>query len=233
MIGEAEATKDAIESAYQGLEESIHAAQPAAPAPVPSYEADLFGFNAPAPAPASQAAASAPAPVPAPIPYNQNQQQGHQVETVEDDTSAVEHEDFEENPEQSEHQDEWTQQQNNYGQQGLGMGMGPQGSVFRNDQGSSNNDLYGSGLDEHFRAHAPSGHNKQSSISSQLSFDRDGIMGGAPIPAMGGAPIPAAHFASPSHETNHYEDHGAQNDGPNLKDVEVCRRMKTLSFQYQ
>ena len=98
LIGEAEATKDAIESAYQGLEASVHAAQAPAPqpAPAPAMEADLFGFgNAPAQAPAVAAAPSydsfvevptnqggapnpfggAPhqngAPAPTPIPYSQ------------------------------------------------------------------------------------------------------------------------------------------------------------------
>lgn len=235
LIGEAEATQEAIESAYQGLEDSIHAAKAPAsqptPAPAPSYEqADLFGFgNMPAPAPAQTPsydstanaevqhqdyAAPAPFPVsqpasgPAPVPRGQ---QGNQVETVsEDDTSAAEGEDFEENPD-GEHEDSTQQHNNHYGQDHSEMRSAEQDNVFR--QGSSNAP-YGSGLEAHFRTHAPQAHNKQASISSQLSFDRDGIMGGAPIPA--------SQFSPPPQAENHYET--AIQNAPSLDDVEDLKR---------
>jgi cob(I)alamin adenosyltransferase len=57
LIGETQATKEAIDSALEGVREAENMnEQPAAHnAPTPSYEADLFGgFDSPAPAPAPQ-----------------------------------------------------------------------------------------------------------------------------------------------------------------------------------
>lgn len=92
LIGEAEATKDAIDYAYEGIEASANAVQAPLQAPAPAaFEGDLFGFGppgggAPAQPPAPPAAppamapsynansgplqpqVSAPAPYPAPSP---------------------------------------------------------------------------------------------------------------------------------------------------------------------
>lgn len=55
LIAEAQATKDAMDDAYQGIEAANEAARAMPPAPAPAFEADLFGFDSP-PAPAPMAA---------------------------------------------------------------------------------------------------------------------------------------------------------------------------------
>jgi len=56
LIGETQATKEAIDSALEGVHEAEKMnEQPQIHAPPPSYEADLFGgFDSPAPAPAAE-----------------------------------------------------------------------------------------------------------------------------------------------------------------------------------
>lgn len=70
LIGEAAATKNAIDEANEGVESSIEASN-AVPVASSGFDGDLFGFDAAAnaPLPSMQAAAPAPAPmdVPAPV----------------------------------------------------------------------------------------------------------------------------------------------------------------------
>ena len=206
LIGEAEATKDAIETAYQGLEESVHAAQAPAPqpAPAPAYETDLFGWGGaptPAPAPAVAAApsydshpetppghghggtpypyaAAAQATAPAPIPYSQPAQSvpagHHQLETVSDDDSSLEHEEFDANPEQE-------------AEPMFSYDTGHEASANPFGQQAPDSSHGISYEQQVFRSNSPPGpgHNKQSSISS-LNFGE--VMGG-------GGPTPPNQFA--------------------------------------
>lgn len=211
LIGEAEATKDAIESAYQGLEASVHAAQASAPqpAPAPAMEADLFGFgNARAPAvtaapsydsfievPTNQGGAPNPfggapqnvAPAPAPIPYSQAPAPApagpHMLETVSsDDTSSAGGEQFENNPEQE------GQPMFSYNPS-LGA---PQAHSYGQQAPQVMDPSYGVSYEQQaFHGNPPPpppGHNKQSSISS-LNFGE--VMGGG---------TPQNQFAHQDHE---------------------------------
>lgn len=156
------------------------------------YDADLFGFgDAPAPAPPAPApfpqpiqavAAPAPAPFPAPFPMAAAAPPAHDngIETVSEDSSE---DNFEANPAQGE-------------DESLNDDFGTEDPFRQADNAYGGNAPIISGLDDHVKNDSNQfgfQHQKQhNSISSNLSFDRDGIMGGAPIPA-----------ASPfSHEAN-------------------------------
>jgi hypothetical protein len=193
LIGEAEATKEAIDTAHQGLEASIQAMQ--APrsqaAPAPAFEADLFGFGAaPAPHPVSSmppvASYSAPygqqTSAPAPFPAGGQAPVGYggggaaAVETV-SDASSDEQEEYHGDA----HEEGNTEPMFHYDGHGPGAppnmhghdAMDPRNNQF--DQ----NPYQGISYEQPFVGNRPAPHNRQSSISSQLSFE---VMGGGPVP---------------------------------------------------
>ncbi|CAB9509662.1 Epidermal growth factor receptor substrate 15 [Seminavis robusta] len=235
LIGEAEATKEAIDTAHQGIQASIQAAHaaPPQPAPAPAFEGDLFGFGAaPAPAPPAmapgpsfdanaqpnpygqQAAAPVPFSVAAPAPAAGAR---HQIETVSsDDSSAPGQGDDEDAGDQgAQGQPESVFRSNEPGQgapppnmmQGQGappnmMGQGPpqpgmmpapdaMGNPQYNQFGQNaqqqpppqGNPYQGISYEQPFSGNPTpspiSPHNRQSSISSQISFE---VMGGGPGP---------------------------------------------------
>jgi hypothetical protein len=196
LIGEAEATKEAIDMAHQGLEASIQAFQapPSQAAPAPAFEADLFGFGAaPAPHPVSSMApapsygahldptyglqTSAPAPFSAggasPVGYGVG---AAAVETV-SDASSDEQEEYHGDA----HEEGNIEPMFQYDGHGQGAppnmhghdAMDPRSNQF--DQ----NPYQGISYEQPFMGNRPAHNNRQSSISSQLSFE---VMGGGPVP---------------------------------------------------
>ena len=241
LIGEAEATKEAIETAHQGLEASIHAAHapPPAPGSAPSYEADLFDFDAaPGPVPPTNVAAAPsndshlepqyghapapfPAPFPAPAPTPHPEAGGIQrphVDTVSSDDSSEAHQ---------EHFNSDVAGDNLQDQPLFTYDLGYDAA---NARGQDESDPYqGISLEQNFQNNPPPGHNKQSSISS-LNFE---VMGGGPAPQnqfafhheeeeqdLGGAEVPPA----PSLEEIEHLKHRAKEADDLARDSETTLR---------
>jgi hypothetical protein len=200
LIVEAKGTKNAIEEAHAAVESSLEMSRalPPAPAPVNSFDGDLFGFDEPAPAPA-------PAPEPLRAP-------------VQSYSSA-----YSEEEEEEEHPMGVPSMQSEQP-----MGVPSMQSNPSEDYGHRPSEDYGMApLPGQFSpprfANSPT-HLRTTSSASAGAFDSEAIMGGAPTPLPTQAAVPPSYGGPAEASERSYYGHDKGGPTPTNENIAELKR---------